>query len=206
MATVQIGRRGFAQVEPNHLSGIVTGQILAQLPVDTETMGTIIENGRFAKYDYATGKVNLTGNGEWMLIYNEEKLYDERKQSHKDFAMIAENYTDGEIVPRLISTVLGDIYTTNAFGANTTGANSKLTGPTTDYDGSKVIPDVTGISLNDTGLDTSSKPYKFAVDKTTGYLVLADNENADANGPIFELVKIYRMADGQPGVKLMRIK
>ena len=28
MATIQIGRRGFAQVEPNHLSGVVTGQIL----------------------------------------------------------------------------------------------------------------------------------------------------------------------------------
>ena len=95
MAT--ISRKGFAQVEPNHLSGIVTGQILAQLPVDTATMGPVIENGRFAKYDYATGKVNLTGAGEWMLIYNEEKLYDERKQHHKDFAMIAGNYTDGEI-------------------------------------------------------------------------------------------------------------
>ena len=104
MAT--ISRKGFAQVEPNHLSGIVTGQILAQLPVDTATMGTVIENGRFAKYDYATGKVNLTGAGEWMLIYNEEKLYDERKQHHKDFAMIAGNYTDGEIVPRLIQLTL----------------------------------------------------------------------------------------------------
>lgn len=194
MATVQIGRRGFAQVEPNHLSGIVTGQILAQLPVDTSTMGTIIENGRFAKYDYATGKVNLTGNGEWMLIYNEEKLYDERQQSHKDFAMIADNYTEGEIVPRLISTVLGDVYTTNAFGM-TEGKNSPLNSATTTKDF-----DVAGITLDD------SKVNQLAVDKTTGYLVLADNENADANGPIFEVAKIYTMADGQPGVKIIRVK
>ena len=194
MATVQIGRRGFAQVEPNHLSGIVTGQILAQLPVDTKTMGTIIENGRFAKYDYATGKVNLTGNGEWMLIYNEEKLYDERQQSHKDFAMIADNYTEGEIVPRLISTVLGDVYTTNAFGM-TQGKNSPLNSATTTKDF-----DVAGITLDD------SKVNQLAVDKTTGYLVLADNENADANGPIFEVAKIYTMADGQPGVKIIRVK
>lgn len=194
MATVQIGRRGFAQVEPNHLSGIVTGQILAQLPVDTSTMGTIIENGRFAKYDYATGKVNLTGNGEWMLIYNEEKLYDERQQSHKDFAMIADNYTEGEIVPRLISTVLGDVYTTNAFGM-TEGKNSPLNSATTTKDF-----DVAGITLDD------SKVNQLAVDKTTGYLVLADNKNADANGPIFEVAKIYTMADGQPGVKIIRVK
>jgi hypothetical protein len=173
MAT--ISRKGFAQVEPNHLSGIVTGQILAQLPVDTEKMGTIIENGRFAKYDYATGKVNLTGEGEWMLIYNEEKLYDERKQSHKDFAMIASNYTDGEIVPRLISTVLGDIYTTNAFGA----AQSD-------------IDEVEGIEV--------SEGTKLYVGED-GYLALSGDEE----GPVFQVAKVYTMADGQPGVKLIRI-
>lgn len=185
MATVKISRKGFGQVEPNHLSGIVTGQILAQLPVDTKTMGKVIENGRFAKYDYATGKVNLTGAGEWMLIYNEEKLYDERKQSHKDFAMVAENYTDGEIVPRLISTVLGDILTTNTFGAN-------------DSDNKEVD----GVSFDDTDLTAVT----FAVNKTTGYLTLASDKDADANGPIFGIAKVYTMADGQPGVKLMRIK
>lgn len=175
MATT-ISRVGFGQVEPNHLSGIVTGQILAQLPVDTETMGEVIENGRFAKYDYATGKVNLTGEGEWMLIYNEEKLYDERKQSHKDFAMVATNYTDKEIVPRLISTVLGDIFTTNTFGA----AKSD-------------VDEVAGISLS-----VGDKVY---VDTATGYL----NTSGDNDGPVFQVVKEYTMPDGQPGVKLMRI-
>ena len=190
MATVKIGRKGFGQVEPNHLSGIVTGQILAQLPVDTATMGDIIENGRFAKYDYTKGKVNLTGPGEWMLIYNEEKLYDERKQSHKDFAMVKTNYTDGEIVPRLISTVLGDIYTTNCFGkANTSDL--------------AVVDD--GIEIDDSDLSAVT----FAINKTTGYLdkVGGTNDaNLDKEGPIFAIVKIYTMADGQPGVKLMRIK
>ena len=125
---------------------------------------------------------------------NEEKLYDERQQSHKDFAMIADNYTEGEIVPRLISTVLGDVYTTNAFGM-TQGKNSPLNSATTTKDF-----DVAGITLDD------SKVNQLAVDKTTGYLVLADNENADANGPIFEVAKIYTMADGQPGVKIIRVK
>lgn len=199
MATVQIGRRGFAQVEPNHLAGIVEGKILAQLPVNKETMGSIIENGRFAKYDYAKHEVNLTGSGEWMLIYNEEKLYDERYQSHKDFAMIAENYTDEEIVPRLISTEVGDIMTTNAFGM-TEGKNSRLTGPyTTDKF------DVEGVEVDETGLD-GEDPIQFAVSKKDGYLVLADDENADADGPIWEIAKVYTMADGQPGLKLFRVK
>jgi hypothetical protein len=187
MAATQIGRRGFGQVEPNHLSGIVTGQILAMLPVDTETMGNIIENGRFAKYDYATGKVNLTGPGEWMLIYNEEKLYDERLQSHKDFAMIADNYTDKEIVPRLISTVLGDIFTTNTFGQSK-GKNSPIklgTDLTKDFD-------VEGISV-----EVGDKLYVGA----DGYLAASGDEK----GPVFQVVKVYTMPDGQPGVKLMRI-
>lgn len=175
-----IKRTGYGQVEPNHLSGIVTGQILAQLPVDT-SMGNVIENGRFAKYDYATGKVNLTGDGEWMLIYNEEKLYDERKQSHKDFAMVADNYTDKEIVPRLISTVLGDILTTNCFGA---------------YDAS-----IDGHA----GIELAEKDYVI-VDTATGYLKKGEGSEGVESTPVFQVVKVYTMADGQPGVKLMRIK
>ena len=177
---LQVKRIGYGQVEPNHLSGIVTGQILAQLPVDTSNMGNVIENGRFAKYDYKEGKVDLTGDGEWMLIYNEEKLYDERKQSHKDFAMIADNYTDKEIVPRLISTVLGDIFTTNCFGKNEGNENTV----------------VEGISL--------TIGDKVEVNEKTGYLEKVTVESEKS--PVFQVVKEYTMADGQPGVKLMRIK
>lgn len=184
----QIGRRGFGQVEPNHLSGIVTGQIYAQLPVDTEKMGKIIENGRFAKYAYALGKVttDTAAEGEWMLIYNEEKLYDERLQSHKDFAMIAKNYTDGEIVPRLIKTNVGDIFTTNCFGAST-GADSALTGPLTIADF-----DIEGIELN-----VTDKLYVGA----DGYLTKTVKQGV----PTFQVVKVYTMPDGQPGVKIQRI-
>lgn len=112
----QIKRVGFGQVEPNHLSGIVTGQIYAQLPANKDI--AILEQGQFAKYDYAEGEVNFTGDGEFLLVYNEEKLYDERKQSHKDFALQAKDFTDAEMTPRLIKTNIGDIYTTNTFGAN----------------------------------------------------------------------------------------
>ena len=69
----QIDRIGFGQVEPNHLSAQRTGQIYAQLPAASAI--TTLENGQFAKYDYATGEVNYTGAGEWMLVFNEVKLY-----------------------------------------------------------------------------------------------------------------------------------
>ena len=177
-------RKGFTQVEPNHLSGIVTGQILAQLPVDQETMGKVIENGRFAKYDYANGAVNLTGAGEWMMIYNEEKLYDPRKQSHKDFAMVAGDYVEGEIVPRLISTVLGDIFTTNAI-----------------HDAAATVAEINAYS--DSAEATFTMPAvgdKLYVG-TDGYLCATQ-----ADGPVFQVVKVYTLPDGQDAVKLMRIQ
>lgn len=64
---------GFGQVEPNHLSAQRTGEIYAQLPVAADI--DILENGQFVKYDYANGVVNFSGIGEWMLVFNEVKVY-----------------------------------------------------------------------------------------------------------------------------------
>ena len=169
-----VKRTGFGQVEPNHLSGIVTGQIYAQLPAKKGV--AILEQGQFAKYDYANGEVNFTGEGEFMLVYNEEKLYDERKQSHKDFALQAKDFIDGTMTPRLIKTNVGDIYTTNTFGANTSDS-----------------AEVAGISL--------SVGDKLVIG-SAGYLEKASDT---PSGIVFQVIKEYTMPDGQPGVKIQRI-
>lgn len=80
---------GYAQVEPNHLSAQRTGQIYAQLPAAAEI--NVLENGQFVKYDYAKETVNFKGPGEWMLVYNEIKLYREN-QLDCEFAMVKDNY------------------------------------------------------------------------------------------------------------------
>ena len=80
---------GYGQVEPNHLSAQRTAQIYAQLPADPAI--NILEQGQFVKYDYAAGLVNFEGAGEWMLVYNETKLYREH-QLDCEFAMIKGNY------------------------------------------------------------------------------------------------------------------
>ena len=80
---------GYGQVEPNHLSAQRTAQIYAQLPADPAI--EILEQGQFVKYDYAAGLVNFEGAGEWMLVYNETKLYREH-QLDCEFAMIKGNY------------------------------------------------------------------------------------------------------------------
>lgn len=108
---VEITRDGFGQVEPNHLSAPRNGQVYAQLPAADDI--DVLENGMYVKYDYENGEVNFEGDGPWFLVYNEEKLYDERHQMHKDFAMIKTDFYDGKIVPRVFAVVPGDIYTTN---------------------------------------------------------------------------------------------
>lgn len=125
-----IKRNGYGQVEPNHLSAQRTSQIYAQLPANKNIK--VLENGMFAKYDYANNEVNFTGEGEFMLVLNEVKLYDTNRETYKDFAMKQENYLNGEMVPRLFKTNIGDIFTTNMFADDTElSVGDKLT-PGTD--------------------------------------------------------------------------
>lgn len=80
---------GFGQVEPNHLSAQRTAQVYAQLPAAKDI--NVLEQGQFVKYDYANGEVNFTGAGEWMLVFNEIKLYRDN-QMDCEFALIKDNY------------------------------------------------------------------------------------------------------------------
>ena len=120
-----IKKNGYGQVEPNHLSAQRTSQIYAQLPANKDI--EILENGMFAKYDYAKNEVNFTGEGEFMLVLNEVKLYDTNRETYKDFAMKKENYLNGEMVPRLFKTNVGDIYTTNMIAEESVDVETKLT-------------------------------------------------------------------------------
>ena len=193
MAATTIKRVGFGQVEPNHLSAQRTAQIYAQLPAKEDI--DILENGQYVKYDYAKGVVDFDGPGEWMMVFNEVKLYDDRwRESYKDFAMIKEHYTPGsdithegigpfkgQMTPRVIKTNVGDIYTTNAVGAGNTSGKAEYAGIDLD--------------LGD----------KLVVNATDGFLKKADGDVASAD-MIWQVVKVYTMPDGQPAVKVMRIK
>lgn len=178
-------RKGYGQVEPNHLSGIVTGQIYAQLPAHVKVGDTgadsitQLEQGQFAKYDYAAGEVNFGGEGEFMLVYNEEKLYDERKQHHKDFVYKTEDFTDKLLYPRLIRTYVGDIMTTNTIEVPNFSDSAEVT-PTN-------------------GLQVGN----YLTVSATGFLTKA---NAKGDGMAWKVVKEYTMPDGQDGVKIQRVQ
>lgn len=186
-----VKRIGFGQVEPNHLSAQRTGQIYAQLPAAADI--DILENGQFVKYDYAKGEVNFSGEGEWMMVFNEVKLYDDRwRESYKDFAMIKENYTPGgdythegwgpfkgQMTPRVIKTNVGDIYTSNCVGAANTSGKA-------EYEGIELS---TGdlLKVNENGF-------------------LVSGASLETDNMVWQVVKEYNMADMQPAVKLMRVK
>lgn len=195
MAATTIKRVGFGQVEPNHLSAQRTGQIYAQLPAASNI--EILENGQYVKYNYADGVVDFEGEGEWMMVFNEVKLYkDFWEESYKDFAMIKSNYTPGsddithdglgpfkgQMTPRVIKTNVGDIYTTNAVGAGNKSGKAEYAGVALDV----------GDTLSPTA---ASKGF------------LTKNTAAPTDGsPVFQVVKVYTMPDGQPAVKVMRIQ
>ena len=205
-------RNGYGQVEPNQLSAQKTGQIYASLPLASDV--DILQNGEFMYYDYKSGTVTADGKGEPMLVFNEVKLYEPFWQtSYKDFAMIrvGDNYVtsrlatagygDGAetkgvtpnpghsdwqagyrmdgIAPRLFKTNVGDIFTTNMVE--------------------------TGASITYSQGDTLKlKKVTKAADKTGNTLVLSKTGDIDALE--FVVAKVYTMPDGQPGLKLQRIK
>ena len=187
-------RKGYGQVEPNHLSGIVTGQIYAQLPAhvkagndDNVASITQLEQGQFAKYDYAAGEVNFTGDGEFMLVYNEEKLYDEREQSHKDFVYKVGDFTDGKMYPRLIKTNIGDIFTTNTL----------------------VMANTSNVAEVNSSLSVSVGNYLTV--NSDGFLAVAQSGSSTAttmpaSGMVWKVVQEYTMPDGQPGIKIQRVQ
>ena len=106
----KLEKKGYGQVEPNHLAAQKSGAIFAQLPAASSL--DVVENGMFMKYDYAKGVCNLDGDGEDMLVFSEVKLYDPT-HSYKDFALKKADSADGKIYPRLMLTFPGDHFTTN---------------------------------------------------------------------------------------------
>lgn len=207
--------RGYGQVEPNHLSAQLNGQIYAQLPAAVSI--NVLENGQFAKYDYKNGVVDFAADnaGEWMLVFNEVKVYRDF-EGDADFAMLKDDYTarvysplgemgkfhkpldyksiaknpdpyewdstndpfnrelkykeklmpEGTVmVPRLLGTHVGDIFTTNMV----------------DED-SLVVGDI------------------LAPRAADGILVKDNSQSMK-----WQVVKVYTMPDFQKGVKLMRI-
>ena len=130
------------------------------------------------------------------MVWNEIKLYDDWRETYKDFAMQKKNYTEGgdithgglgpfpgQMVPRVIKTNVGDIFTTNTLKvANTDG---KTTVETISFEADDVESGKVLLTPN-----------------AQGYLDIATGDE----DMVWQVVKVYTLPDNQDAVKVMRIK
>lgn len=224
--------RGYGQVEPNLLSAQKTGQIFAQLPAAADI--DILENGQFATYDYANEVVDFAGAGEWMMVFNEVKVY-RPEESDCDFAMKKENY-----IARIYSPIDGTQtltqWQTRFYGpTDSTGQPNaeRVTTPADPYEfdstddpfhhtenykkpkamptGTVMTPRLFKINVGDIWTTNTIKAApgslqvgQFLTPDADGYLKVG--QGADALHPTMQIVKVYTMPDMQPGVKVMRVK
>ena len=227
---------GYGQVEPNHLSARKTGQIYAQLPAAKSI--NVLEQGQFVKYDYAKGVCDFDGPGEWMLVFNEIKLYRDN-QWDCEFAMVKDNYQ-----ARIYSPVSADTNWEKQSryynGVDNEGKSSiEVNGKTYAYDdvtakpdmyepyytedpyhieskteeqrmpeGTSMVPRVLKTNVGDIYTTNTINETELAVgdiltpQAANGILA---KEGADSADMKWQVVKVYTMPDHQKGVKIMRI-
>ena len=223
---------GYGQVEPNHLSARKTGQIYAQLPAAADI--EVLEQGQFVKYDYAKGLVNFEGAGEWMLVYNEIKLYRDH-QWDCEFAMRKDDY-QARVYSPVAADTNWDAQSRYYNGVDADG-NSEITlgDKTYAYDDVTAGPDMYEMHYNEdpyhiesktreammpTGTTMVPRVFKTNVGDifTTNMINATELEVGQILTPgekgilevgegemKWQVVKVYTMPDHQNGVKIMRI-
>lgn len=233
---------GYGQVEPNHLSAQATKEVYAQLPAKKDI--EILENGQFVKYNYADEVVDFEGPGEWMLVFNEIKLYRDH-QVDAEFAMLRDNYQarvyspfggDRDGNPDTVWQKQSRYYN----GVDAEGNDSITLGEKTykfddvtaapDYyepnynedpfhieslyqekmmpeAGSSMVPRVLKTHVGDIFTTNMIAEESVAVKDVLSPRAADGILSKSGDGSIkWQVVKVYTMPDHQPGVKLMRIE
>mgnify|MGYP007084304645 CR=1 FL=1 len=223
--------RGYGQVEPNHLSAKWTGQIYAQLPVNKDI--NVLENGQFVKYDYANHEINLTGAGEWMLVFNEVKVYRDY-ETDADFALKKDDYAATVYSPGGVKKVVADpdkdqlnyskvVKAADAYEVDSTNTPMRIYQteretlmPTDTTMVSRVfktnVGDIFTTNMINIG-KTGDEGSQTDVDVAEGGFLAPDAKNgilttvatAPTSGMAWQIAKIYDLADGQKAVKIVRI-
>ena len=218
---------GYGQVEPNHLSAQATKEVYAQLPAKKEIQ--ILENGQFAKYDYAKEVVDFDGPGEWLLVWNEIKLYRDN-QMDCEFAMIRDDYQarvyspydsenaekpyqaryyngiDAEKNPIDDVTAAPDMYELH-YNENPFVNLGKYHEKMMPEAGSSMVPRLMKTHIGDIFTTNMIADEDVSVEDRLSPRAADGILSKSGDGSIvWQVVKVYTMPDGQPGVKLMRIK
>lgn len=215
-------KRGFGQVEPNHLSARFTGEIYAQMPAAKDI--EFLEQGQFVKYDYANRVVNFTGAGEWMLVFNEIKLYRDW-ETDEDFAMIRRDYnayvysplgqnSDGSLTEaNLVTTYTQETYPVDPDKGRLPVGYTYEREVMEEYnmmpEGTVMVPRVFKTHEGDI-FTTNTINAKFDDVKVGDFLKVGEKGILEPGSMddafVWQIVKKYTMPDLQPAVKVMRVK
>lgn len=207
--------RGYGQVEPNHLSAQLNGQIYAQLPAAANI--EVLENGQFAKYDYKNGVVDFAADnaGEWMLVFNEVKVYRDF-EGDADFAMLKDDYTASVYSPL---GEMGKSYKPLNYKSIAKNPDPYEWDSTNDPfnrelkykakpmpEGTVMVPRLLGTHVGDIYTTNMVDEESLAVGdilapRAADGILIKDNTQSMK----WQVVKVYTMPDFQKGVKLMRI-
>lgn len=213
-------KRGFGQVEPNHLSAQRTGEIYAQLPAKADIM--VLENGQFVKYNYAEQVVDYAGPGEWMLVYNEIKLYRDW-ETDEDWAMLKRDYnayvyspigqnTNGEMTEeQLVKTFSQETYPvdpdTGRLPVGPSYEREVLEEPAYMKADTNMVPRV--FKTHEGDIFTTNLINAKWDDVKVGDMLKVGAEGILEPGTDekfqWQIVKKYTMPDLQPAVKVMRV-
>lgn len=224
LSQAKMVKRGFGQVEPNHLSARFTGEIYGQLPAKADI--EVLEQGQFVKYNYAAGVVDFEGLGEWMLVNNEIKLYRDY-ETDEDFAMIKRDYNAYVYSPvgqnsngSMTEADLTKTYSQETYPVDT-DLNRLPVGPsysrevleTPAYlkEGEVMVPRVWKTHEGD--IFTTNMVQATFDEVSVGDLlkigdkgILTPGGNMDTDKMVWQIVKKYTLPDLQPAVKVMRVK
>lgn len=189
MSIVKLAKDGYGQLELNQVAFRRDGRIEAQCKLDDSEFapkGTAVaENGMLFSIDNVTRTLKkatsaLAATTVIGINYSTEHMYDERKNSLKDFYL-----TGGEnFLPRIGILDSGDKFTTN----------------TICYD-SDTYADLEAVQGK---LEGSTPVYAGIASDGSGYWQLF--EAAPTAGPVGRVVEVGTMPDGQPGLKIQIIK
>ena len=164
-------KRGYGQVEPNHLSAQHTGQIYAQLPAAANIEK--LENGQFVKYDYAKKVCDFTGAGEWMLVFNEVKVYRDFL-GDADFAMIKDNY-DARVYSPVNMDTISEAYQSRFLGGKVRDFERDENGKIVVKGGSEV--DIKKVTA-------AEDPYEFYYNEDPMHILTSSGVEAMPEGTV----------------------
>lgn len=223
-------KRGFGQVEPNHLSARFTGEIYAQMPAAKDI--NVLEQGQFVKYDYANRAVNFTGVGEWMLVFNEIKIYRDW-ETDEDFAMMRRDYnayvysplgqnSDGSLKEadltktytslgqQATGEVINELPEMGRLPVGYTYEREVMEDPAMMPEGAVMVPRVfkthEGDIFTTNTINATFDEVKVGDLLKVGANGILEPGAAETDTFVWQIVKKYTMPDLQPAVKVMRVK